>query len=70
MESLVANLTETDEVSYASAVFQMLDRDSQTVKPMMVYPITRVELNEMRDGQIVKARIFVVNDEGFWVEAA
>ena len=47
----------------------MLDRDSQTIKPMMVYPITRVELNEMRDGQIVKARIFVVNDAGYWVEA-
>lgn len=62
-------MTDTSDLQYASAVFQMLDRDSQTIKPMMVYPITRVELNEMRDGQIVKARIFVVNDAGYWVEA-
>lgn len=53
--------------TYASAIIHFLDRKSQEVKAM-TYPITRIELNEMRGDQIVTARIFVVNAEGQWVE--
>lgn len=56
------------EMEYASAVISFLDRDSQTVTAM-TYPITRIELKEMRGEQIVTARAFYVDDNGRWAEA-
>lgn len=55
------------EMEYASAIISFLDRDSQTVTAM-TYPITRIELKEMRGDEIVTARTFYVGDDGRWVE--
>lgn len=40
--------------------------------PQMLYPITKVELMEIRDEQVVVARTFVVTDDTpeKWVEAS
>lgn len=58
------------EMTYGSAVVGMLDRDSQTVEKAMMYPITRIELQEF-DGESVKiTRVFIVNDAGKWIEAS
>ena len=56
-------------MNYSSATIHFLDRDSETVKPTMLYPITRVELNEVQGNAVVTTRIFVVNDDGKWIEA-
>ena len=56
-------------MNYSSAIIHFLDRDSETVKPTMLYPITRVELNEVQGNAVVTTRIFVVNDDGKWIEA-
>ena len=58
------------EAPYASATVHLLDRDTQTSEKAMVYPVTRVELMEIRGDALVTSRIFVVNDAGLWVEAA
>lgn len=57
------------EATYSSALVHLLNRDSQTVRKAMMYPITRIELNEFDDDSLKVARIFVVNDAGKWVEA-
>lgn len=56
------------EKAYCSATFDMLDRDSQEVTPFMAYPITKVQLNELRGGDVMAVRTFAVNEEGKWVE--
>jgi hypothetical protein len=58
------------KATYSSAIVHFLDRASQTVEPAMMYPITRIELKEVRGEAIVTARIFVVNGQGRWVEAS
>ena len=60
----------SNEMNYASAVVSMLDRDSQTTRQAMMYPITRVELKHINGDAIVTSRVFVVDDSGHWVEAS
>jgi len=57
------------EIEYASALVYLLDRDKQRVSPCVCYPITRIELQEFQAG-IVTTRIFVVDENGKWVEAS
>lgn len=57
------------EANYSSVVAYMLDRDDQTTKPMMLYPVTRIEFKEFTGNAIVTVRIFVVDENGKWVEA-
>ena len=52
----------SDELDYSSAVVHFLDRDSQEIKKAMMYPITRVELNEVINETVVAVRTFIVND--------
>lgn len=55
--------------NYAAAIVALLDRDSNTIQKAMMYPITRIELQEF-DGDAVKTtRVLVVDDSGHWVEA-
>lgn len=56
------------ELAYSSAKVDMLDRETQTVKGTMLYPITKVELLEFRGNAIVTARTFVVDEHDRWVE--
>ena len=56
------------ELGYSSTTVYLLDRQTQTVEPMMMYPSTRVVLNEIRGESVVAVRIFVANDNGQWVE--
>jgi len=48
--------------AYASAVAYLLDRDSDKVKPVMLYPITRIELLQLAGDNVTKVRAF--NTEG------
>ena len=52
----------------ASALVDMLDRESSEVKKAMMYPITRVALQEVRGEGVVVVRSFVVDEAGHWVE--
>jgi hypothetical protein len=56
------------EKPYSSAVVTMLDRDSQAERGAMLYPITRVALNEVIDGTVKAVRVFFVSEDGKWVE--
>ena len=55
------------DLHYAAAVIHFLDRNSQTTTAM-TYPITRIELTELHDKEVVTSQIFVVNDEDHWVK--
>ena len=56
------------EIEYSSAKVWLLNRDSQTKKVAILYPITRVELNEIKnENELVVVRTFIVN-EGKWRE--
>ena len=57
----------TTEKEYSSAMVFLLDRGPQTVKPLLVCPITRIELNEFGNDGIITVRVFIVV-EGKWVE--
>ena len=52
-------------IPYASAVIHFLDRDSQTTKAM-TYPISRIELMETLDNQVVCSHVFVVDESEHW----
>jgi hypothetical protein len=56
------------DLTYAGALAGFLDRESQTVKLAYMYPITRIELKEERNGVIVTTRIFIVGPDGRWME--
>lgn len=48
---------------YAAAVIHLLDRETGTVKTLYCYPITKIELKNIRaesNGE------FIVNDTGSW----
>jgi hypothetical protein len=61
------------ELTYASAMFDMLDRDEQSIKKFMAYPITRIVLRSLQSeanptGKPI--RTFVVNDKSEWEEVS
>jgi hypothetical protein len=60
------------EKLYSSAMFNMLDRESQTEKGFMAYPITRVELVSVPSEENPRGlphRVFVVDPaSGQWRE--
>jgi hypothetical protein len=61
------------EQPYASAVFDLLDRDDQSVKKFIAYPTNRVVLRALQSeanpsGHPV--RTFVVNDKSEWEEVS
>ena len=54
-----------------SVLVHFQERDGILPKPHMLYPVTKIELMEIRDGKVVTARSFVVNEETpeRWVES-
>ncbi len=60
------------EQAYASAIFDMLERETWTVSKYMAYPISRVELLSVpsdSNPNCQPRRVFVLNpDNGQWVE--
>jgi hypothetical protein len=54
----------TPQRPYASAVAYLLDRDSDTIKRVMLYPITRIELLQAGPDAITKARTFNTEGDG------
>lgn len=52
---------------YSSVTAFLLNPEAQTVQSVMMYPMTRIELNEIHNG-VILARVFVVDDAGRWVE--
>ena len=54
-----------------SVLVHFQERNGITPRPHMLYPVTKIELMEIRDGQVVVARTFVVNEDTpeRWVEA-
>ena len=52
----------------SSVVCHFQERDGVLPKPHMLYPLTKIELMEIRDGQVVVARTFIVNDKEQWEE--
>lgn len=61
-------MAELAEKTYSSASALMLDRESQKTTAAMLYPVTKVTLNEFRGDTVVPVRSFVVDDKGQWVE--
>jgi hypothetical protein len=61
------------ELHYASAMFDMLDRDDQSVKKFIAYPITKVVLRSIQsttnpEGHPMKT--FIVNDKDEWEQVS
>jgi hypothetical protein len=50
--------------AYASAVAYLLDRDSDKITPVMLYPITRIELLQAEPDAIAKAGAFNTEGDG------
>ena len=55
------------DLNYSSAFVNFLDRESGEVKTTMMYPITKIVLNDVVGDQVAPARTFIVHD-GKWVE--
>ena len=55
------------EARYSSCTVFMLDRETGNVQSAMMYPVTRIHLNDIREGVNV-VRAFVVDDAGRWAE--
>jgi len=45
---------------YLSAIVYFINRENQKIEKSMMYPITRVELNEFEENRVVKVKTFVV----------
>lgn len=60
-------------MEYSSVEIELLDRDSQTVKKMLLYPVTKIRMFEIthdKEGKMIGRRFleFYVNDEGEWTQ--
>ena len=54
--------------NYASAKILFLDRDSDSLEPAVLYPISKIELQEFHYHKIVNVREFIVYNQGHWTE--
>jgi hypothetical protein len=61
----------SNDTPYASAVVYMLDRETGKVKPLMMYPIVKVELKGFDELGLTTQKIFTVQGheiDACWIE--